>query len=360
MKTIANLKSLFVILLLDYQGLAAHAAGTIVFANGTLTRVEWNVGSTPIPTVYGVFWGTNRDDLTLALPLGTSSTTASGIIVAPSVYAISGTEAGQTVYLQIKGWSAAYGTNWMEARLNFAGYGETDIRQVTLGPAAGPGTVIWQGSTGTNPNRFRPLVLGNPLTPPAIVHLGSPPNSPVTVDEGNQGTVDAIIPVTRYTYPLAPTNLNFISTVMVSTTNMTALDGQDYVPTNVVVTFNPGETLRYVRIKIIADASPEPDEQFGVYLSSTGSFVSVDQYVLTVNIREARLLSVRRDAGQPVVTLRTTISQRYTLESSSDLNTWSVVPGAEDIAGTGGPVQVVDPSPDCCGHRFYRVQLLTQ
>ena len=267
MKTKANLKCLFAILLMTSQALAAHAAGTISFGNSTLTRVQWYNGGPQPPTVYGVFWGTNRNELTLALPLGTSSGT-SGLILSPSpsAYPIPGTEFGQTVYLQIKGWSASYGTNWMEARQNFAGYGETEIRQVTLAPESGPGTVIWQGNTGTSPNRFRPLVLGNPLTPPAIVQLGSPLNFPVTVDVGNQGTVDAIISVTRYTPPGISNNLDFNSTVWLSTTNMTAFAGEDYVPTNVLVTFGPGETLRHVRIKIMGDALPEPDEQFGVYL----------------------------------------------------------------------------------------------
>ena len=123
MNTNAVLKNLFVILLIASQGLEAHAAGTIAFGNGAFTRVQWNVGSTPVPTVYGVFWGTNRDELTLVLPLGTSSTTSSGIIVASGVYPIPGTEAGQTVYMQIKGWAASYGTNCSKSHYaNCAGY----------------------------------------------------------------------------------------------------------------------------------------------------------------------------------------------------------------------------------------------
>ena len=86
MKTKANLKCLFAILLMTSQALAAHAAGTIGFGNSALTRVQWYGGGTQPPTVYGVFWGTNRDDLTLALPVGRSSGT-SGLIFALSPYA---------------------------------------------------------------------------------------------------------------------------------------------------------------------------------------------------------------------------------------------------------------------------------
>jgi hypothetical protein len=37
-----------------------------------------------------------------------------------------------------------------------------------LAPTAGPGAVIWQTATGTNPNRFRPLVVHADLSQPCI------------------------------------------------------------------------------------------------------------------------------------------------------------------------------------------------
>jgi hypothetical protein len=122
--------------------------------------------------LWGV-WGTSANDLGLNVgPLGTSSTITAGIIVAPSVYAISGTEPLQTVFLQIRAWDAAFGTDWAAAQAAGYFFGQTDVRQVTLGPTAGPGTVIWQGATGTNPNRFNPLYL--PIIPePSTVILGA-------------------------------------------------------------------------------------------------------------------------------------------------------------------------------------------
>lgn len=358
MKTIYSLRFALLTLLLFVSATSTRAQGIIAFGNGSLTRYTWNAGSSAVPVVFGVFWGTNANDLTLVLPLGTGAVSPTGIIVAPSIYAIPGTEAGQTVYLQIRGWAASYGTNWMEARLNFASYGQTDVRQVTLGQTAGPGTVIWQSSSSGNPNRFYPLVLGNPLTPPAIIQLGQPLNNPVMVDEGSRGIVEAIIPVIRYNPPGHPTDLNFVRSAFVCTTNMTALEGEDYVATNAVVTFNPGESLKYVRITILADANSEPDEQFGVYLKSNGSFVSLDQNVLTVNIRESRLLSVRRAGSQSVVSLRTTSSQRYAVEYSTNLTNWATLPGAANIAGNGAIIEVTDAEGDCCGNRFYRGRLL--
>jgi hypothetical protein len=106
--------------------------------------------------------------------LGVNSTTTAGIIVAASVYGIPGTDPGQVVGLQIRGWSASFGTDWLAAsRSDHALYGETDVRQVTLGATAGPGAVIWQTASGTNPNRFNPLALLVPLVPePSTIALG--------------------------------------------------------------------------------------------------------------------------------------------------------------------------------------------
>ena len=317
------MKNFLLTLMLASHGLMAHAAGTIQPRNfiGTPVQLYQGSGSTvPVPVtahiVYGVFWGTNRDALTLALPLGSNSTTSAGIIVAPSVYAITGTVAGQTVYLQIKGWPAAYGMNWMAAQNSFADFGQTPIVQATLGPETGPGAVIWQSTSGTNPNRFYPLTLGVLLTPPLFVSFGFPPMFSTVVDEGSQGVVNVIFTVNRFANG-PPSNLDSTSTVLLSTTDMTAVGGQDYVPTNVLVTFGPRETVREVRIQVTGDALPEPDEQFGIRLIPTSSVIG-GLGNLVVTIREARVASVRIDANHALVSIPTTSSQRYALESSPD------------------------------------------
>jgi len=76
------MKRFLLALLLASHGLMAQAVGTITFAAGPLTRMQWYPGTggttVPVPTtaqiVYGVFWGTNREALTLATPLGSNST----------------------------------------------------------------------------------------------------------------------------------------------------------------------------------------------------------------------------------------------------------------------------------------------
>lgn len=359
MNIIVRFKLVGMALLIALSLTTGHAAGTITFGGG---RFKWYQG-TPQPTVFGVFWGTNQYELTLVEPLGTGAAVSSGIISAPSVYSIPGTEAGQVVYLRIRGWPASFGINWMQARQQFAGYGETTVLQVTLGNEAGPGTVIWQSAAGTDTDRFYPIELGRPLTPYNIVGFGNSSgySYTLTVDEGNQGSVEAIIPVVRYgnTIPGFPQfGIGESVTVRLYTSNTTATAGQDYVPTNVIVRFDPGVTQQLVRIKLIADPLSEEDEQFSVHLSPTGSFVAINPTPFIVTIREARILSVRRSGGPAVITLRTAQGQLYSLQVSSDLLSWSTLAGFGRITGDGNAMEMTDPYSPCCEQRFYRVELL--
>ena len=168
---------------------SAQAQGTIQFANTALSRVSFELtpGSGPVslPTtvhaIFGVFWAAAiTDEFRLVNgPLGTSSATSAGIISAPSVYPIAGTEPRQTVFILIRGWDANFGIDGWRSAYACSFYGQTDIRQVTLGETIGPGTVIWQTASGTNPNRFNPLRLGyvvgpiDPCPEPSTLALGA-------------------------------------------------------------------------------------------------------------------------------------------------------------------------------------------
>jgi len=162
----------------------AHGQGTIAFGNSALTR--FIIRSYPDGTIrnclpsdgisVGVFYGpagTSADQLALAPGLANIGATAGVLVNAPSVFGLPGTESGQIVSLQIRAWYSTFGTDWQAARQSGYYYGETDVRQVTLGPTAGPGTVIWQTATGTNPNRFIPIgpILGVPE--PSILAVGA-------------------------------------------------------------------------------------------------------------------------------------------------------------------------------------------
>ncbi len=147
----------------------ANAQGTIAFGNNVASRITI---AYPLPPrlltssdgfTFGVFFGpagSGSDVLQQAPGTATIGATTPGVMTgAPSVFALPGTEPGQVVSMQIRGWNAA-GT--------FLFF--TDVRQVTLGPTAGPGTVIWQSASGINPNRFNPPLF---IPEPSTIALGA-------------------------------------------------------------------------------------------------------------------------------------------------------------------------------------------
>jgi hypothetical protein len=161
------MKKLLLTLALVAATAATYAQGTIAFGNSALTRFTVNGAPATLGTAFsfGVF--VNGSDQPVPA-LGVSSTTTAGIIVAPSVYALPGTDPLQVVSLQIKGWDASF-ASYDAARAAGGLAGSTDVRSVTLGPTAGPGTVIWQTASGTVATRFNPL---NIVPEPSTIALG--------------------------------------------------------------------------------------------------------------------------------------------------------------------------------------------
>lgn len=148
----------------------SYAQGTIAFGNSALTRIT--IYSEPGGTIrnataadgltFSIWYGpegSTKDQLVTAPGLASIGPTAGVMINAPSVFALPGTSPNEVVSLQIR----AEGNNLC---------GETAIRQVTLGQTAGPGAVIWQTGSGTNPSRFTPLVL-YPCPEPSTLALGA-------------------------------------------------------------------------------------------------------------------------------------------------------------------------------------------
>jgi len=170
-------KTLLTLALVALATVASYAQGTIAFGNGPLQRVTVRDAATGVVrgnalasdaltfAVYFGLAGASADALTRveqAAPLATIGTTDGVMINAPGIFQLPGTQGGQVVSLQIRAWDTATGGQRM--------IGQTDVRQVTLAPTAGPGQVIWQGATGTNPNRFNPLVV-NIVPEPSTIAL---------------------------------------------------------------------------------------------------------------------------------------------------------------------------------------------
>jgi hypothetical protein len=168
-------KLLLTITLATLTVMSTFAQGTIQFANNALSRVQLRNadGSTAnLPTAVAINFGVFvNGSATPVDPLGNNTGTGAGIINASGLYPIAGTEPNQVVSLQVRGWSASFGSDWQAAsRTPGAHFGETDVRQVTLGQTTAAPAVIWQGATGVNPNRFNPLII-NVVPEPSTIAL---------------------------------------------------------------------------------------------------------------------------------------------------------------------------------------------
>jgi PEP-CTERM motif len=152
----------------------ANAQGTVQFSNNAGTRFTID-GVRPLSTSaggpaagtysFGVFFGPSADAIsdTPAGVLGANTTTG-GLISAPNAnnFQVPGAAENSTVFMQVRGWSSTFET-WQAAKA--AGtYGETAVRQITLGPASGPGTVIWGADTAKQFQSMNLTVVPEPST----------------------------------------------------------------------------------------------------------------------------------------------------------------------------------------------------
>ena len=156
-------KSFLVIALVAMSTVASFAQGTINPLNGSLTRVKIDLNGDGVGDrnataadglQFDVFFGADAAKVQGSMTIGTTD----GVLVGlPSILALPGAgDAGAVVSLQIR---ASNSLGWR---------GQTDMKQVTLAPAAGPGTVIW--SSSANVTRFTPLIVTVPE--PSTIALG--------------------------------------------------------------------------------------------------------------------------------------------------------------------------------------------
>jgi hypothetical protein len=121
------------------------------------------------------------------------------------------------------------------------------------------------------------------------------------------------------------------------------------------VTFAPGETSKTVTVLVTADGPPEEDEVFTMALSNASSGI-IRRGTGACVITEARISVVRLDTA---VIFHTLAGRRYAVESSPDMQTWTVVPNGANVLGVGGLMTVYDEGANCSGVRYYRTRLLS-
>lgn len=172
-------KHLLAIALVAMTAVSNYAQGTFAFGNsvGTAIRFATAPGAASrnmtaadqaqYNIAFSAYFGPAGGDATTLVP-GVGTIGAVGGVLAnvtgnvKDLFAVPGTSAdgGTVVSLEIR----AYNTQTGEI------YGRTGVRQVELGPAAGPATVIWQGNSGTVESRFKPLLVTVPE--PSTIALG--------------------------------------------------------------------------------------------------------------------------------------------------------------------------------------------
>jgi uncharacterized repeat protein (TIGR01451 family) len=101
--------------------------------------------------------------------------------------------------------------------------------------------------------------------------------SDARVTEGNVGTANAAFVVSLSAPSGLPVTINYY------TQDGAATAGDDYIPTNGVLTLTPGQTNRTIPVKVIGDTVVEPDETFYVYLfGATDAEIGVGQGIGTI------------------------------------------------------------------------------
>ncbi|MCA9169466.1 MAG: S8 family serine peptidase, partial [Planctomycetales bacterium] len=162
----------------------------------------------------------------------------------------------------------------------------------------------------------------------------------VSVTEGTTGTtVDAV-----FTLTLSESSANTV-TVDVTTTDVSATAGSDYISFNGTVTFLPGETSKNLAITVSGDAIAESDETFALQLSGAVNATIADNLALAtilnddvdVDISVADVFVSETDSGFAfadfVVTLSTASSNAITVDYQT---TQDSATEGDDYVLTGG------------------------
>ncbi|MGB3694942.1 MAG: Calx-beta domain-containing protein, partial [Spirulinaceae cyanobacterium] len=194
-------------------------------------------------------------------------------------------------------------------------------------------TNLWTGEAA-DPHDVRPLSFHNPNGVQfdyELVILGQAVTTPINPDitvgdisltEGDTGTTQA-----EFVVSLSEPSDRYI-TLDFTTTDGTAVVGEDYEATNGTITFAPGETSKTITVPVIGDSVDEIDETFNVTLSNpTNGTITDSEGVATIvdnddsqplqlNVSDATV--VEGDTGttdaQFTVTLSATSTETVTVE----------------------------------------------
>ena len=135
---------------------------------------------------------------------------------------------------------------------------------------SGPVNAVLDGTHGT---ATVTLVNDDDTVPSPEISMAN-----AVVTEGEEGTVHALVTVTLSEPGSVPVTVNY------SSSDGTALAGQDYSAVAGTLTFAVGETTRTILVPVFGDTTVEPDESFQVVLADPANAVLAGQGSATVTI----------------------------------------------------------------------------
>ena len=181
---------------------------------------------------------------------------------------------------------------------------------------------------------------------------------PLTFVEGNGGTNQYLINVrlTGITTLTTTVGYNLSNTLGTATRNL------DFVGRNGSLSFAVGVTNQTISLGVIGDTLIEPNETIVMLLSNVVNAAAASTNIVhTILDDDLRLGTILVSGGSVNLNFLTASNQFYRIERSPAIAppVWTVVPGLNAIAGTGGSVQVTDPMPPGMLQRYYRAVLIS-
>ena len=173
-----------------------------------------------------------------------------------------------------------------------------------------------------------------------------------SVVEGNFGTTNAQFIVTLSRPVGQSVSVNY------TTASGSALASLDFVTTNGLLQFSPGQTNRSIAVAVLGDLLFEGNENFNMLLSNpVNAILSRSNAVGTIVDDEIRV-AVSTGAGAQLQ-FNSVAGRTYRVEWTQDLpatNGWSILPGAASLPGSGGLLQITDTNAPTQPQRFYRIR----
>ena len=157
-------------------------------------------------------------------------------------------------------------------------------------------------------------------------------NSPASVNEGDTANATLL-----FTVSLSKPSTQTVTVAFASADGTATVANSDYVPVTGTLTFQPGETIREIPVKINGDKNHEPDEKFTLKLSNaTVATIQADTGTATItndDLAVSGTVSIARTTDGSEATPPT--NGKFTVTQSAVTGTDTVL--SYSISGTATP-----------------------